>query len=221
MNKEEYDDQKNNQNQRRTLQWLRPLCQACHEGAIEMIDGKAKLVHEHYCDGLGDCLPACPANAITFEEREAPAYDEAAVKAAQAEKAGKAADEKPALACGCPGSMAKAIHRSGVAQTAPQPTGCPGLLSQWPVQIKLVPEQAPYYHNANLLIAPTVPLMHMEIPPGFHPKPHHAHRMSKTGRRRLHGETDLNLANNEIKSLRSHGCRFLAAAVWSARQYRH
>ena len=62
------------------------LCaQACHEGAIEMIDGKAKLVHEHYCDGLGDCLPACPANAITFEEREAPAYDEAAVKAAQAD----------------------------------------------------------------------------------------------------------------------------------------
>ena len=130
------------------------LCaQACHEGAIEMIDGKAKLVYEHYCDRLGDCLPACPANAITFEEREAPAYDEAAVKAAQAEKAGKAETEKPALACGCPGSMAKAIHRSGVAQTAPQPTGCPGLLSQWPVQIKLAPVNAPYFENASLLIA--------------------------------------------------------------------
>lgn len=130
------------------------LCaRACHEGAIEMIDGKAKLVHEHYCDGLGDCLPACPANAITFEEREAPAYDEAAVKAAQAEKAGKAAAEKPALACGCPGTMAKTIQRSEAPQTAQQTSGCPGLLSQWPVQIKLVPEQAPYYHNTNLLIA--------------------------------------------------------------------
>ena len=130
------------------------LCaQACHEGAIEMIDGKAKLVHEHYCDGLGDCLPACPANAITFEEREAPAYDEAAVKAAQAEKARKAEREKPTLACGCPGSMAKTIQRSEMPQITPQLSGCPGLLSQWPVQIKLVPEQAPYYHNANLLIA--------------------------------------------------------------------
>lgn len=130
------------------------LCaQACHEGAIEMIDGKAKLVYEHYCDGLGDCLPACPANAITFEEREAPAYDEAAVKAAQAEKSRKAENEKPTLACGCPGSMAKTIQHSETPQTAPQPSGCPGLLSQWPVQIKLVPEQAPYYHNANLLIA--------------------------------------------------------------------
>ena len=63
------------------------LCaKACHEGAIEMVNGKAKLVHEHYCDGLGDCLPSCPVDAISFEEREAPAYDEAAVKAAQKEK---------------------------------------------------------------------------------------------------------------------------------------
>ncbi len=83
---------------------------ACHEGAIEMIDGKAKLTREDYCDGLGDCLPGCPTGAITFEEREAPAYDQAAVLAAKK-------------------------------------------LSQWPVQIKLVPVTAPYYEDANLLIA--------------------------------------------------------------------
>jgi len=90
---------------------------ACHEGAIEMIDGKAKLTRENYCDGLGDCLPACPTNAISFEEREAPAYDEAAVLASK--------QKKP---------------------TTSQ-------LRQWPVQIKLVPVQAPYFDNANLLIA--------------------------------------------------------------------
>lgn len=85
---------------------------ACHEGAIEMINGKAKLTREDYCDGLGDCLPACPTDAISFEEREAPAYNEAAVLAAKQQK-----------------------------------------LSQWPVQIKLVPVNAPYFENANLLIA--------------------------------------------------------------------
>ena len=78
---------------------------ACHEGAIEMINGKAKLTREDYCDGLGDCLPACPTNAITFEEREAPAYDEAAVLAAKQKKA-------PAkLPCGCPGTNSKVIKR--------------------------------------------------------------------------------------------------------------
>ncbi|MBR2503894.1 MAG: 4Fe-4S binding protein, partial [Oscillospiraceae bacterium] len=84
------------------------LCaRACHEGAIEMIDGKAKLTREDYCDGLGDCLPACPTNAISFEEREAPAYNEAAVLAAKAEKK---APSKPD--CGCPGSNSKVIRRS-------------------------------------------------------------------------------------------------------------
>ena len=90
---------------------------ACHEGAIEMINGKAKLTREDYCDGLGDCLPACPTNAITFEERDAPAYDENAVRQAKMKKA-------------------------GVSQ-----------LTQWPCQIKLVPVNAPYFENANLLIA--------------------------------------------------------------------
>lgn len=90
---------------------------ACHEGAIEMINGKAKLTREDYCDGLGDCLPTCPTDAISFEEREAPAYNEAAVLAAKAKK-----------------------------NTTSQ-------LSQWPIQIKLLPIKAPYYDGANLLIA--------------------------------------------------------------------
>lgn len=122
------------------------LCaKACHEGAIEMIDGKAKLTREDYCDGLGDCLPACPVDAISFEEREAPAYDEAAVKRAQAEK--KAAK----LPCGCPGSQSKAIHRT--ACEAPAHQSISSQLQQWPVQIKLVPVNAPYFDGANLLIA--------------------------------------------------------------------
>ncbi|MBE6862798.1 MAG: ferredoxin [Ruminococcus sp.] len=121
------------------------LCaEACHEGAIEMIDGKAKLTREDYCDGLGDCLPACPENAITFEEREAPAYNEAAVIAAKQKKAaGK-------LPCGCPGTNSRTIKREA-ACTPFAPVS--SQLSQWPVQIKLVPVNAPYFNNANLLIA--------------------------------------------------------------------
>ena len=121
------------------------LCaEACHEGAIEMIDGKAKLTREDYCDGLGDCLPACPANAISFEEREAPAYDEAAVLAAKRKKMGEV------LPCGCPGTQSRKINReSAAAPSAPVSSE----LSQWPVQIKLVPVNAPYFENADLLIA--------------------------------------------------------------------
>lgn len=78
---------------------------ACHEGAIEMIDGKARLTREDYCDGLGDCLPACPVDAIAFEEREAPAYDEGAVLAAKSKK------QSATLPCGCPGTQSKTIHR--------------------------------------------------------------------------------------------------------------
>lgn len=123
------------------------LCaHACHEGAIEMIDGKAKLTREDYCDGLGDCLPACPVDAISFEEREAPAYDEAAVKKAQAVK--KAAK----LPCGCPGTMSKAIDRTPCTASAGSQR-VPSQLRQWPVQIKLVPVNAPYFDGANLLIA--------------------------------------------------------------------
>ena len=118
---------------------------ACHEGAIEMINGKAVLTREDYCDGLGDCLPACPTNAITFEEREAPAYDEAAVLKAKKEKEG----EK--LPCGCPGTKSKAINRTESCEfTASSVTS---QLNQWPVQIKLVPVNAPYFDGANLLVA--------------------------------------------------------------------
>lgn len=119
---------------------------ACHEGAIEMADGKARLTREDYCDGLGDCLPACPTNAITFEEREAPAYNEEAVQKAKQQKAAA----KPP--CGCPGAHAKAIKREASApieKTAPVMSR----LSQWPCQIKLVPVNAPYFENANLLVA--------------------------------------------------------------------
>ena len=117
---------------------------ACHEGAIEMIDGVAKLTREDYCDGLGDCLPTCPTDAISFEEREAPAYDEAAVLAAKEEKTAP-------LPCGCPGTHAKAIQREAAAPISNTPAE--SQLSQWPVQIKLLPVNAPYFDNANLLIA--------------------------------------------------------------------
>lgn len=120
------------------------LCaKACHEGAIEMINGKAKLTRENYCDGLGDCLPACPTGAITFEEREAPAYDEAAVLAEKQKKA------ENVLPCGCPGTQSKMINRETVTDVAPAVSQ----LGQWPVQIKLVPVNAPYFENANLLVA--------------------------------------------------------------------
>lgn len=123
------------------------LCaNACHEGAIDMIGGKARLVREHFCDGIGDCLPACPTGAITFEEREAPAYDEEAVHKAKMKKKGIPSHS------GCPGSALKTMNRC----TAPMDSGqtaAQSMLSQWPVQIKLVPAAAPYFHEANLLVA--------------------------------------------------------------------
>ena len=123
---------------------------ACHEGAIQMVDGVARLTREDYCDGLGDCLPACPTGAISFEEREAPAYDEAAVKAAQAAQAAQSGGELP---CGCPGSAAKSLERrSGPGPVQPEPER-ESQLSQWPVQIKLVPVQASYFQGKKLLVA--------------------------------------------------------------------
>ena len=118
---------------------------ACHEGAIEMLEGKATLTREDYCDGLGDCLPACPTGAITFEEREAPAYDEEAVKQAKIKKVGAK------LPCGCPGTLSKSIKREAPATRPSAPIT--SQLSQWPCQIKLVPVNAPYFDGANLLIA--------------------------------------------------------------------
>jgi len=118
---------------------------ACHEGAIEMINGKAKLTREDYCDGLGDCLPACPVNAISFEEREAPAYNEKAVMQAKMKKSGGV------LPCGCPGTNSKSIKRESAVYA--KSSVCESQLAQWPCQIKLVPVNAPYFDNANLLIA--------------------------------------------------------------------
>lgn len=122
---------------------------ACHEGAIAMINGKAKLMRDDYCDGLGDCLPACPTNAISFVEREAAAYDESAVRESKAKKQAQQGDKLP---CGCPGTQSKRlVHSADVGDEV-----CASVqsrLSQWPVQIKLVPVNAPYFCGAKLLIA--------------------------------------------------------------------
>lgn len=133
---------------------------ACHEGALQIIDGKAKLIAESYCDGLGACLPECPIGAITVEEREAEAFDEDAVKEnmekAKLKKTAEKSKQVEPLGCGCPGSSAKAIERKPVnvqrvlnfSNEKPE-----SQLRQWPVQIKLVSPQAPYLENAHLLVA--------------------------------------------------------------------
>jgi len=120
---------------------------ACHEGAIEMVNGKAKLTREDYCDGLGDCLPSCPTGAITFEEREAPAYNEEAVNKAKEQKGAAT------LSCGCPGTQSKTIERKDCICNTPTPSENISQLRQWPVQIKLVPVNAPYFNGVNLLVA--------------------------------------------------------------------
>ena len=127
------------------------LCaKACHEGAIGMVDGKAKLLRDDYCDGLGDCLPACPTGAITFVEREAAAYDEAAV---MENKKKMMQTQGMTLPCGCPGSQSKQIQRAERPAAAPTACSVDSQLRQWPVQIKLAPVNAPYFNNAHLLIA--------------------------------------------------------------------
>lgn len=118
---------------------------ACHEGAIGMVDGKAKLMRDDYCDGLGDCLPACPTNAISFVEREAAAYDEKAVEE------NKKRLGKPVFH-GCPGSMMKTFAKKPAPVDTPS-AKTPSQLMQWPVQIKLVPVNAPYFDGADLLVA--------------------------------------------------------------------
>ena len=124
---------------------------ACHEGAIAMVDGKARLIRDDYCDGLGDCLPACPVDAIHFVEREAAAYDEAAVKAHLARRV----QEKP-LACGCPGTHSHTLDRTDRRpERAEDQAAISSQLRQWPVQIKLAPVNAPYFDGADLLIAAT------------------------------------------------------------------
>ena len=129
------------------------LCAAaCHEGAIGMADGKAVLLRDDYCDGLGDCLPVCPANAIGFEEREALEYNEAEVQKNMEKNMEKKVQNLP---CGCPGTNTKALVRESVPQTEAAATACAtaSQLGQWPVQIKLVPVNAPYFEGAKLLVA--------------------------------------------------------------------
>ena len=126
---------------------------ACHEGAIDIINGKAKLVRENFCDGFGDCLPGCPTGAITFEEREAPAYDEAAV---QENKKKKELQEKMKHLHegGCPGSRMRMLEQPEAAESAASaPVQPVSRLRNWPVQIKLAPLQALYFQGARLLIA--------------------------------------------------------------------
>ncbi|MGN1032421.1 MAG: ATP-binding protein [Intestinibacter sp.] len=124
---------------------------ACHEGAIGMVNGKAKLLRDDYCDGLGDCLPTCPTEAITFVEREAAPYDEEAVKAAQNKKK----NLEDILPCGCPGSSVKSIERenSSCSCSHSESPKVNRELSQWPIQIKLVPVNAKFFEGADLLIA--------------------------------------------------------------------
>lgn len=117
---------------------------ACHEGAIEIVDGKARLIRDDYCDGIGDCLPECPTGAITFTEREAAAYDEAAVEEHR--------KKKGAAFQGCPGHALRSFDRASSEPTALQ-TAAQSQLRQWPCQIKLVPVNAPYFSGARLLIA--------------------------------------------------------------------
>jgi Fe-S-cluster-containing hydrogenase component 2 len=127
---------------------------ACHEGALKLINGKAELVSDIYCDGLGDCLPACPVDAIQIMEREAEAYDEKAVEELMAKR-----KPQPGIPFQCPSTRAKALVKEKKEETktpnAPFQTSYVSVseLGQWPCQIQLVPPNAPYFENADVLIA--------------------------------------------------------------------
>ncbi len=133
---------------------------SCAEGAIQVIDGKARLVSEIYCDGLGACLGECPRGAISLEEREAEAYDEEAVeehlKSVEGEEEKNSAPVKEQLPCGCPGSASRVIDRSSKASAPHMHSprqAVESTLTNWPVQIKLLPLEGPYFKDAHLLIA--------------------------------------------------------------------
>ena len=133
------------------------LCiSACHEGAIELVNGKAKLISDEYCDGLGDCLPQCPTDAIKMIERDAAEYDQEAVDRKKEQN-----DKKPNLPCGCPGTMEKSIKRSANLKVKPAETKISNVtevaveseLNQWPVQLRLVNSKAGFLNGADILIA--------------------------------------------------------------------
>ena len=132
------------------------LCvNACHEGALQLVNGKARLISESYCDGLGACLPECPTGAINITEKEAAAFDEEAVAQNMSTK-----HEAEPLPCGCPGSLSRTIEKSSPSQAGSscqtEPAACvkpESQLRQWPCQIKLAPVNAPYFNNAHLLVA--------------------------------------------------------------------
>jgi len=124
------------------------LCvNACHEGAIGLVNGKASLLRDDYCDGLGDCLPSCPTEAISFEERDALAYNDKEVNKSMKH------NEDENLPCGCPGSNAKTFDREEPAPAEKPVQVIASQLRQWPIQIKLAPVNAPYFENANLLVS--------------------------------------------------------------------
>lgn len=146
------------------------LCvNACHEGAIGMVNGKATLLRDDYCDGLGNCLPVCPTNAISFEAREAEAYNESTAPKRVAQKSATHQEkvQPETLACGCPGTQSKTFNREALESKTPSDTNTvtetatnqvatapvTSQLNQWPCQIKLVPVNAPYFEGAHLLIA--------------------------------------------------------------------
>ncbi len=135
---------------------------ACHEGAIELVDGKARLVADEYCDGLGDCLPECPTGAISIIERKSKPFDEEAVKRRIEERKKEESQDK-AMPCGCPGSLSRQLRHDTTHDTT-QECSCDSKpentkasshskLSQWPVQLSLINTRAPYLQDAHILIA--------------------------------------------------------------------
>ena len=174
---------------------------ACQEGAIGMVDGKAALLRDDYCDGLGNCLPHCPTNAITFVEREAAAFDEKAVAAAQLAKKAEAligsapvtrsgcSGSAPLNLGGCPGSQAAELRENPA--DAPMQSAAVSRLMQWPIQIKLLPVQAPFYQGGQ---AADRRGLHRLFPGGLpravHEGAHHHDRLPQAGRGGLRGEAD-------------------------------